>query len=116
MTLKFRQDFSLLPDAGKFDFVPTSPRTLSELYPSAAPQLLDVVEGVLRLSASRRVKANIALSGTWFDGTLVPSIAGAWYGVEPRVDLSSRCVEGRDGARLCVLLEPEMREARGQWA
>lgn len=105
----------MLPDAGKFDFVTTVPRPFSQIYPQASSQLLTVIEGMLRLSPARRVTANTALRDTWFEGTLVPCPAGACYGNDIRIDLSSRCVEERDGLRMVDLLRPELQQAEEKW-
>ena len=91
------------------------PRLLSEIYSQSSIPLLDLLEEMLRLSPSRRVKADTALQYSWFDGTLLPSSASAWYGLDTRVDLSGRCVEAQDGCKLVDLLEHELQEARERW-
>jgi serine/threonine protein kinase len=77
--------------------------------------LVDLITQLLQLSPSRRISAKDALNHPYFDQTLVPQMAHAWFG-EPRVDLSSKCVEVKDGRRLVDHLAVELQAKRVLWA
>jgi len=76
---------------------------------------VDLAEQLLQLSPARRVSAKEALEYDYFDTTLVPRKDIAWYG-NPRIDLSSRCVEINDGRRLVDHLADVLDEKREMWA
>lgn len=76
---------------------------------------MDVTTALLQLSPDRRIRAKDALDHHYFDITLVSSTTNAWYG-NPPVDLSSRCVEMKDGRRLTDYLADELEEKREMWA
>jgi len=75
---------------------------------------VDLTTALLQLSPDRRIRAKNALDHHYFDITLVPSKTNAWYG-NPSVDLSSRCVEMKDGRRLTEHLADELGEKRETW-
>jgi hypothetical protein len=77
--------------------------------------LVYLTTALLQLSPSRRISAKKALDHLYFDNTLVPSNDIAWYG-NPPVDLSSRCVEVKDGKRLVDHLADEVEAKREMWA
>jgi serine/threonine protein kinase len=77
--------------------------------------LVDLTTALIQLSPSRRISAKEALSHLYFDATLVPSKDNAWYG-NPRIHLSSRCVETKDGSRLIDHLADVLEEKRDMWA
>ena len=77
--------------------------------------LVDLTTALLQLSPDRRIRAKNALDHHYFDITLVPSKDNAWYG-NPPVDLSSRCVEMKDGRRLTDHLADELEEKGELWA
>jgi hypothetical protein len=77
--------------------------------------LVDLTTALIQLSPSRRISARKALEHIYFDDTLVPSKDNAWYG-NPRIDLSCRCVETKDGSRLIDHLADVLEEKREMWA
>jgi hypothetical protein len=77
--------------------------------------LVDLTTALLQLSPSRRISVKQALYHPYFDTTLVPSKGNAWYG-DPPIDLSSRCVEVKDGKRLVDHLADVLEEKRDVWA
>jgi len=79
------------------------------------PDLVELTTQLLQLSPARRVPAKKALEHRYFDTTLVPSKGNAWYGY-PRVDLSPRCAEIKDGRRLVDHLSDVLEGKREVWA
>ena len=89
-----------MPDAGKIDFIHCDPQSLDTLFPNTDQRLLALTTRLLRLSPSDRISAKEALKHLYFESTLVPAKSGAWYGSDPRVDLSRVCVVEKEGKRL----------------
>jgi hypothetical protein len=108
------QEFESLPDAGKIDFITCTPQPLGSIFPTMEKDLVDLTTALLQLSPSRRISAKTALDHHCFDNTLVPSRNNTWYG-NPRIDLSSRCVEVKDGKRLVDHLADVLEEKREMW-
>jgi len=108
------KDFDSLPDAGKIDFITCTPQPLGFILPTMEKDLVDLTTALLQLSPDRRIRAKNALDHHHFDIDLVPSKTNAWYG-NPPVDLSSRCVEMKDGRRLTDHLADELGEKREMW-
>ena len=79
------------------------------------PDLVELTEHLLQLSPSRRLSAKKALEHGYFNTTLISNKDDAWYGI-PRIDLSSRCVEIKDGRRLIDHLADVLEEKREMWA
>jgi cyclin-dependent kinase 8/11 len=108
-----KQEFESLPDAGKIEFIPTIPQSLTSILPTMNDQLLDLTSRLLQLSPSRRISARKALEHAYFDNTLVPSSSDTWYGSEARIDCSPRCVEFKDGRRLVDYFADLLEQKRG---
>lgn len=109
------QEIRSFPDAGKIEFVSMPARPLDEVLSVTSGPLLELVEGMLRLSPTRRISAEAALQSTWFDKTLVPLDFHAWQGHGLRVDYTNRCVDGVGASRLVDLLAHEFDQARDRW-
>jgi hypothetical protein len=109
------KEFESLPDAGKIDFITCTPQPLGSILPTMEKDLVDLTTALLQLSPSRRISAKKALEHGYFDTTLVLHKGHAWYG-NPPVDLSSRCVETKDGRRLVDHLAEVLEEKREMWA
>ena len=80
-----------------------------------AQDLVYLTADLLQLSPRRRISEEKALRHLYFDTTLIPSKDIAWYG-NPPVDLSSRCVEIKDGRRLVDHLADVFEEKKEIWA
>jgi len=104
-----------LPDAGKIDFIHCDPQSLDALFPDTNQDLLDLTTRLLRLSPSHRISAKEALKHPYFESTLVPAKEGAWYGSDPRVDLSRVCVVEKEGRRLIDHLGEALDTRREFW-
>jgi hypothetical protein len=109
------KEFESLPDAGKIDFITCTPQPLGSILPAMEKDLAELTTALLQLSPSRRLSAKKALEHRYFDTALIPSNDIAWYG-NPRIDLSSRCVELKDGKRLVDHLADELETKREMWA
>jgi hypothetical protein len=108
------KEFESLPDAGKIEFITCTPQPLGSIFPTMEKDLVDLITALLQLSPARRIPAKKALDHRYFDNTLVPSKGNAWYG-DPPIDLSSRCVEVKDGKRLVDHLADVLEEKRKMW-
>lgn len=104
-----------MPDAGKIDFIHCDPQSLDALFPDVDQRLLNLTTKLLRLSPSHRTSAKEALKHAFFESTLVPAKEGVWYGSDPRVDLSGKCVVEKEGRRLIDHLGEALDASREFW-
>jgi serine/threonine protein kinase len=112
----WKQGFDNLPDAGKIEFIHCDSRPLGLIFPSMNQELLDLTSRLLQLSPSHRLPAKEALGSAYTDKTLIPEKHSVWYGSDPRIDVSGRCVEEKQGRGLADHLAEQLGQKKAVWA
>ena len=111
------QEFSSLPDAGKMDFVDSQSQPLlsrlpglEHLSPLFRDKAVDFLDGLLRLSASKRMTAREALDHVWLadEPILIPknyTTPGTYDPPDPSAILPARFRSDVDGRTIEDMLE-----------